>query len=429
MQILCLGLSHHTAPVEMRERLSYSPSALQAALARFGCGRDARPAGITELVILSTCNRLELYAVAPEASAEEQPYSHLFAFVAETKGLSVSELAGTLYQLADRQAVEHLCRVAAGLDSMILGEPQILGQVAEAFQAARGQGAAGPVLSALFRTAIRTGKRARTETAISHNSVSVSAVAVKRAASAVGDLQAAHALVLGAGEMAELTVEALRARGTGHITVVNRTHERAADLAARWGAEALVFEQLPQALAQADIVITSTGAPHIIVKPDMVQAAQAFRPHRPLVFIDIAVPRDVDPDVRQIPNVHYYDIDDLETSLNGALAERQLEIPRVEALVAEEVAAFGEWLRGLDMAALIAALRAKAEALRRAEVEKTLSHLTRLDDTERQRIEALAEALVNKLLHAPTRRLKAGAGNGHAAEYAAAARYLFELDS
>ena len=435
MHILCLGLSHHTAPVELRERLAYSHAALQAALARCGCGRDAHPQGVAELVILSTCNRLELYAAVSglRGSAEEAEESVLFSpllsFIAETRSLPVAEFEAHLYHHEGREAVEHLCRVAAGLDSMILGEPQVLGQVTEAYQAALGQGAIGPVLSVLFRTAIHAGKRARTETAISRNPSTVGSVAVKLAGAVVGDLASAHVLILGAGEMAELAVEALRARGASRIAVVSRTHDRAVQLAQRWGAQSLTFEQLVDALAAADIVIASTTAPHVLVTPDLAHAAIAHRPERPLIFIDIAVPRNVDPDVSRLSNVHCYDIDDLQSRLNGALAEREREIPRVEALVAEEASAFMNWLRGLDIAALIAELRVRADTLRRAEVEKTLRHLPRLDEMERQRIETLTESLVNKLLHAPTLRLKAEVGNGHAAEYAAAARYLFALDS
>ena len=435
MQIICLGLSHHTAPVELRERLAYSHAALQAALARCGCGRDAHLQGVAELVILSTCNRLELYAAVSglRGSAEEAEESVLFSpllsFIAETRSLPVAEFEAHLYHHEGREAVEHLCRVAAGLDSMILGEPQVLGQVTEAYQAALGHGAIGPVLSVLFRTAIHAGKRARTETAISRNPSTVGSVAVKLAGAVVGDLASAHVLILGAGEMAELAVEALRARGASRIAVVSRTHDRAVQLAQRWGAQSLTFEQLVDALAAADIVIASTTAPHVLVTPDLARAAIAHRPERPLIFIDIAVPRNVDPDVSRLSNVHCYDIDDLQSRLNGALAEREREIPRVEALVAEEASAFMNWLRGLDIASLVAELRAKADALRRAEVEKTLRHLPRLDEMERQRIETLTESLVNKLLHAPTLRLKAEVGNGHAAEYAAAARYLFALDS
>lgn len=422
MQILCVGLSHHATPLDVRERLHYSPTALKAALARFGCGHHCRPADLLELAILSTCNRLELYAVA-----HADRFEPLIDFVAETTGVPRPEFEPYLYRHLNAEAVRHLNRVAAGLDSMILGEPQILGQVTEAYELGLSQRAVGAVLSALLRAAIHTGKRARTETAISRNPASVSSVAAQLAESVVHDLKAAQVVVLGAGEMAELAVEALRKRQATHLTVINRTHERAAQLADRWQARALTFEQLLPALLEADVVITSTGAPHILIKPPLVQDVMAQRPDRPLIFIDIAVPRDVDPDVNRLPNVRCYDIDQLEARVNGSLAERQQAVPHVEAIVADETENFMTWLHGLDIAPVIAGLRAKADAIRRAEVDKTLRHLKDLSDADKRRIEALSEALVSKLLHDPTLRLKAEANNGHAAEYAAAIRHLFAL--
>jgi glutamyl-tRNA reductase len=422
MQILCVGLSHHTASVELRERLHYSPAALKTALSRLGCDHASRPTGLIELVILSTCNRLELYAVS-----HTDRFEPLMDFLAETTGIARAEFEAHLYRYRDEQAAAHLTRVAAGLDSLILGEPQILGQVTEAYEAGLGQGSIGPVLSALMRSAIHAGKRARTETTISRNPASISSVAAHLAESVVHDLSGAQIIIVGAGEMAELAVEALRKRHAASITVVNRTHDRAAQLAARWNARALTFEQLHMALVAADIVITSTGAPHILIKSPLVQDVIAHRPDRPLVFIDIAVPRDVDPDVGQLPNVHCYDIDRLEERVSGSLAERQQAVPRVEAIVAEETDRFMSWFHGLDIAPVIASLRAKADAIRRAEVDKTLRHLSHLDEADRRRIEALAESLVSKLLHDPTLRLKAEAGNGHAALYADAVRHLFAL--
>jgi glutamyl-tRNA reductase len=321
-----------------------------------------------------------------------------------------------------------LGRVAAGLESMILGEPEILGQVAEAYSVALRQGAAGSVLSALFRAAIHAGKRARAETGISRNAATISSVAVKMAEEVVGPLAERQVLVVGAGQMAESAVEALRNRGASQITVVNRTRTRAVQLAKRWGARALTFEQLGEALAAADIALTSTGAPHFVITAELAQAALAARPARPLVLIDIAVPRDVDPEVRRLPNTHYYDIDDIQAHLNGALAERQQEVPRVEAIVAEETRDFLDWFGTLEIAPLIVDLRAKAEAIRRAEVEKTLRRLPQLGEAERRLVETMTAALVNKLLHDPTQRLKAAASSGYPAEYAAAARYLFALD-
>lgn len=424
MKIICIGLSHHTAPIELRERLTYSTEALKAALARCGCGNDTQSTNLTELAILSTCNRLEVYATGHADRSDA-----LIEFVSETTGIPASEFVPHLYEFTDAEAAEHLGRVASGLDSMILGEPQILGQVTEAYELALSQQSIGPVLSALFRYAIHTGKRARTETAISRNPATISSIAVKLAESIVPDLATAHIAIVGAGEMAELAVEAVRNRGAQNIVVINRTYDRAMQLASRWQASALTYERLPEALIDADIVITSTGAPHIVIKPPMAETAMAHRPDRPLVIIDIAVPRDVDPEVNRIPNVHCFDIDDLESRLNGSIAERRQEVPRVEAIVAEESAEFMAWFHSLDIISLIADLRHKADVIRRAEIEKTFRHMQNLDENDRRRIEALSESLVNKLLHDPTLRLKAEAGNGHAAEYAAAVRHLFALNT
>lgn len=422
MSILCLSLSHRTAPVAVRERLAYSPDQLPAVLARFGCGRAAAAPGFLEGVVLSTCNRLEVYAVAPAAD-----FAGLAAFVAETAGVPRALFEPYLERYQDEAAVTHLFRVAAGLESLVLGEPQILGQVAGAYEAARQAGAAGPLLAGLFQAALRAGKRAHAETGISRNPASLSSVAVKLAEQTLGDLRAAHVAILGAGEMAELAVEALRGRGAGRVTVINRTLAHAADLAARWAARPLALEQLAEALAEADVLIASTAAPHVLITPRQLAALPERRAARPLLFIDIAVPRNIDPAVAGLPGVHYVDIDGLHDRLNGARAEREREAPHVEAIVAQETAAFADWLRGLEIAPLLADLRAKAETIRRAEVEKTLRRWPELDDAERRRIETLTEALVNKLLHEPTLRLRAEATHGHAAEYASVVRQLFAL--
>jgi len=432
MTVLCLGLSHHTAPVELRERLSFSHEALKAALSRFGCVADARPESISELIILSTCNRLELYACVQETASSDiratsDPVKSLLDFLVATCGVPATEFESHLYHHTGIEAGRHICRVAAGLDSMILGEPQILGQVIEAYETALGQRAAGSILPAQFRTAIRAGKRARTETAISRNPASISAVAIHLAEPIVGDLAARRVLVIGAGEMGELAVEALRARGVQQIAVVNRTHQRAAELAQRWGGQAFNFEHLAEAVGRADIVITSTGARHTIIHPNLVRQVMFSRAARPLVFIDIAVPRDVDPAVKDIPGVHVFDIDDLHSRLEGSLADRHNEIPRVEAIIEQEVAGFETWLRGVEVMSVIADLRQKAEAIRQRELERTLHHLPDLDPQTREHIQHLSRSLVNKLLHDPTLRLRAEAQNGHAAEYAATVRYLFGL--
>jgi glutamyl-tRNA reductase len=426
MKILCLGLSHRTTPVELRERLSFSDATLRAVLARFGCGQGARPDHLSELVVLSTCNRLELYACASHSPADD-PVHALLDFLAEVHGVRLAEFEHHLYRYIGVEAARHLCRVAAGLDSMILGEPQVLGQVTEAYERALGQHTVGRVLSALFRTAIRAGKRARTETAISRNPASASSVAIRLAEQVVGKLVDRQALVIGAGEMGELVLEALRVRGVRHIAIVNRTQQRATELANRWGGQAYGFEQMADSLVQADIVITSTGAPHTIIGPALLRDVMAQRPQRPLVFMDIAVPRDVDPAVKEIPGVHVFDIDDLHSRLDGSIAERQSEIPLVEAIVEQEVANFEAWLRGVEVMPVIADLRQKAEAIRQSEIERTLRHLPDLDPQIREHIQHLSRSLVNKLLHEPTVHLRAEAGNGHAAEYAETVRQLFGL--
>ncbi len=422
MHIICLGLNHQTAPIELRERLTFSPTALKAALARWGCGDEARPAGTVEGVILSTCNRLEVYALAHDMNAA----GALRAFLAEARHLP-PDLPLPFYTHTDEAAVQHLFRVAAGLDSMIVGEPQILGQALAAYEAAQGQGAAGPVLAALFRRAVHTGKRARAETAISHSAATVGSVAVSLAEQVLGKLSNAIVLVLGAGEMGQLAAHALIARGARAPIVVNRSREHAHELAQTWGGEALPFERLEEALACADIVIAATAAPHIIVHAPMIEAALSARRGRPLFIIDIAVPRNVDPSAGQLPGVHLYNIDDLQAVVEDHLNGRRREVPRVEAIVAEEVAAFMAWFRALEVIPIITELRRRSEEIRRAEVARALRRLGNVSERERQVIEAMSQSLVNKLLHPPTERLKVEAGNGQAALYAAVARALFDL--
>jgi glutamyl-tRNA reductase len=283
------------------------------------------------------------------------------------------------------------------------------------------------VLSRLFQTAIRAGKRARTETRISHNQVSIASLAAKLSEELIPALQDAEIVILGAGEMAELSVEAMRKRKASAILVVNRTQERARSLADRWQAESDTFENLAVALSRADVLVSSTGAPHLMISSSMVSKAMTVRPDRPLLLIDLAVPRDIDPQVAQIPNVHLYDIDGLNANLERSLNERAKEIPQVQAILAEESGAFSEFLQSLDMRPLIVDLRQQAETLRQMELEKTLRRLPNLTDDERQRIEALTLSLVNKMLHSPTLRLREEANCPHAPQYAAVARTLFGL--
>jgi glutamyl-tRNA reductase len=419
MHILCLGLNHQTTPLGLRERLVFSEDAIRAALSRLGCG--AGIGSLAEMVILSTCNRIEIYATSSRKS-----FAELEAFLSDAHGIPANDLHPHLYRYTDAKAVRHLLNVAAGLDSLVLGEPQILGQVTRALELARGIGTVGPLLTRLFQSTIHAGKRARTETAISRNPASVSSLAASAAEKAIGNLKTASVVVLGAGEMAELTVEALRKRGVERIRVINRTLERAHDLAQRWGAESATFESLEKNLMEADILIASTGAPLTLVSAEMVRSAMAGR-KRALVLIDIAVPRNIDAACGEVPGVRLYDMDNLNATLETSLAERAAEVPRVEAILAEEAAKFLDFLDSLDMLPLITDIRQQAETIRRAELDKTLRRLPELTDSERARIEALTMALVKKLLDSPTNRLRTEASCPHAPEYATVARTLFGL--
>ena len=422
MHIHCVGLNHATAGLDLRETLAFSAEQIQAALARLGCGEGFD--GIREMVILSTCNRVEVYAVLSHTHSEV-----LLDFLAETRGVSLDALQRHTYRRTGLEAARHLFRVAAGLDSLVIGEPQILGQVTRALELARGQNAAGALLNRLFQSAIHAGKRARTETRISHNPASVASLAAAQAVQTVGAPQEAQVVVLGAGEMAELAVEALRKRGARRFLVVNRTLDRARPLAERWGAEITTFEHLEEALLRADILISSTGAPHTLIHAETVRTIMTRRPERPLVMIDIAVPRDVDPAAGGVPAVRLYDMDSLNQQLHHSLEERRREVPQVEAILEEELHTFDEYLRSLDMLPLIADLSAYAEQIRRAELEKTLRRLPNLNDAERVRLEKMTQALVKKLLAPAIQRLRAEAACAHAPEYATVARTLFSLDT
>jgi glutamyl-tRNA reductase len=420
MHIFCLGLNHNTAPISLREKLALDENVVRIALARVACGHIALP--FTDLVILSTCNRVELYA------ASGQPvFAELEAFLSAVTGVPVQQFSSHLYRFQNMEAVHHLFEVAAGLNSLVIGEPQILGQVTRALELARGQNTAGSILNRLFQAAIHVGKRTRTETAISRNPASVSSLAASLSERVVHKISEAQIVILGAGEMAELAVEALRKRGAQKILVVNRTLERAQDLVRRWDAQATTFENMLAALGSADILISSTGAPHTLISLQMVEDAMKQRIDRPLVLIDIAVPRDIDPDVASHPYVTLYDIDNLNAKLEHSLSGRMAEVPQVKTILEEELELFGEYWRSLDMLPLIADIRQNAEAIRQTELEKTLRRLPNLTEAERNHIEAMTQALVKKLLHAPTNCLRAEAATPRASEFAAIARTLFNL--
>jgi glutamyl-tRNA reductase len=432
MPLLCVGLSHHTTPVHLRERLDFTPEQLTAVL------QTTSHSPLDELAIISTCNRVELYA-AYQTEQVADPAALLIDLLAETHRLAAETFTAYLYQYRDTAVMHHLCRVAAGLDSLVIGEPQILGQVTAAFTEAQTHKAIGPLLTALFQAAIRCGKRARSETRIGHKPVSVSSMAVRLAESLVGDLSQARVLVLGAGEMSQLVLKALRQRHVSQVAVINRTYTRAQELASHWGGHAYPWSRLAEQLALADLVITSTAAPETVIdtavlQPILQQRAKETRlfekspPAANLLLIDIAVPRDVAPDVSALPGVHCYDIDDLRQQVEVALQTRAKEVPQVEAIIEAEVGLLQQQLRQLEVRPVITDLRLKAEAIRQHELERTRRFLGDMDPDDWQRIERLTQSLVNKLLHEPTLCLRAEAGNGRADEFADTVRHLFALE-
>ena len=425
-RVMCVGVSFRTAPIEVRERIALTPFAVSATLARVGCQHEAVPRSLDELAIVSTCNRLEFYAASVTA-----PLETLVDLFRESTGMTEEEADRYLYRYTDNDAVQHLARVSAGLESLVLGEPQILGQVSEAFSQAIAHGSCHAVLTTVFRGAIKAGRRARVETAINRSPATVSSVAVKLAADAIERLESATVVLVGAGEMAELAALALTQRGVTDVRIVSRTREHAAALAHRVNGKTLAFEELERAVAAADIVISSTAAPHVIITRDMVLHAMRGRESRPLFLVDIALPRDIDAAVSSIPNVYVHDIDGLQRHVESNLAERESEIPDVERIVNEETVACIEALEQLAIVPLITDLRTHADEIRKRALATALKTLGHLSEKDQRRIEAFSEALLNKLLHEPTSRLRreAGTGGGRAAEYASTVRDLFGLAS
>lgn len=423
MRLFYIGLNHRTAPVEIRECLAMSPAETSRLLRALPSGA-CTGSPLAEVTILSTCNRFEAYGVADDC---DQAAAYLLETLSAMRQIPASALSPCLCYAADKHAVAHLCAVASGLDSMVLGEPQILGQAVEAYQAALDAGAAGPVLAALFRKAIECGKRARTETAISEHAASISHAAVELSKQIFGSLHERHVLLVGAGEMAELAARNLADNGAGHIAVVNRSRERGESLAEQFNGTAYGWQELGSALFSADIVICSAAAPHVIIRTDTVQNVMVLRQGRPLFLIDIAVPRNIQAEVGQLPDVHLYDIDDLHVVVEENLALRKQEIPKVEVIVQQSTEQFLTWLRGRNVASTIQDLRQMAEHICEEESSRTLRRLGALGEREQQMVRAMASAVANKLLHLPTVKLKAFASEGSGYMYVDTLRNLFDL--
>jgi glutamyl-tRNA reductase len=395
MRLSAVGISHHVAPVELRERVAL-PLDDATALAR----------SVGDAVCLSTCNRTEIYLAG---DGEERALAAL-------ERLAVEQLDSVVYRLHDDAAATHLFRVAAGLDSLVPGEGEILGQVRDAYEAAR----PGPLLDRVFRQALQVGKRVRTDTAIGESPASVSSAAAALAQQVFGDLDGRRVLCVGAGRIGELAAANLASRGATIAFVANRSPDAAAELAARFGAIALSLDELPERLGEVDVVLASTSAPGVVVRASHVPQ----RRRSPLFFIDIAVPRDVDPAVHELEGCYLYDIDDLEAVVAETLAGRRVEAARAEQLVADEAERFRVWQASLDVVPAIASLRARAEEIRVAELAK----LGRLPEHERRTVESVTAQILNKLLHLPTVRMKQAAAAAEGAAYADAVRHLFGLE-
>ena len=412
--VTCVGLNHRTAPVEEREKVSFSADDLPDALNRLH-------GELGSAVVISTCNRTELYATTAGGAHEA---NRLLDALAACKGTVLHPRL--TYFLSHDEAVRHLFRVAAGIDSMVLGESQILGQVRDAMSAATLAGSLNGVLSRLCHSALRVGKRARSQTNIGRYAVSVSSAAVALARQTVGTLEGKTVLVISAGSTGELAASSLAESGAERILVTNRTPQRAAALAHKIGGKTVPFSRLPNALAESDIVISGTGAGEFILRPETVAAAAANRNGNDLLLLDVAVPRDIDPAVRELSGVRLFDIDDIEAVSRANLRGRRREVLRVEAHVEDEVEDFMNWWRSLDVVPVIAALRERAEEIRGRELERTLRRLPGLDDEQRERIEAMTRAIVKKMLDNPIARLKDGVDTGL---YIEALEDLFEVRS
>ena len=421
MSVVVVGLNHRTVPLEVLERMTVNDARLPKALADL-TSRD----NVVEAVVLSTCMRTEIYIVADRFHGAVQDVRN---FLSELSFAPPEEFADHLYSFYEDAAVSHLFKVAAGLDSAVLGESEILGQVRWAWERAGEEGAAGPVLSALFRHAVEVGKRARSETAIARGVTSVSQAAVAMAAQELGSLTGRRIMVLGAGDMGEgLAVALSRSPGVAEVLVVNRTRAHAVALAKRVGGRSIDFGSLAAALEEeVDVLLTSTGSAAVLIERADLIAIMAARKGRPLLVVDIAVPRDVDPAGRNVPGVTLLDMDDLRAFAEAGVAERRKEISKVQQIIAEEVERYGAAATARGAAPLIVAMRTWAESVREGELERTSARLSGLDERQREAVEQVTKSIVAKLLHSPTVAVKDSAGTQRGDRLAEALRVLFDL--
>jgi glutamyl-tRNA reductase len=421
-ELLALGVSHKTAPLALRERLALTEGQATGVLSELRAGDP-----VAEAAALSTCNRTELYMVVSDPVEAE---SLALAALARQAGIRPTELIESLSSYRAGAASQHLFSVAAGLDSMILGEAEIQGQVKRAYELALVEGATGPILNRLFRGALAAGKRVRTETRIGEGGTSVPSAAVELAQrSLAGDLGSRRVLLIGAGEGAELTARALAAKGVEAVFVANRRYDRAIGLASRFGGRAVRFEELPAQLEQADIIVSSTNSPHHIIEREELELMMAGRAGRPLLLIDLAVPRDIDPACLEVEGVSIHDVDDVQTVAERNAGGRQAESRRAERIVASELNRFQHWLDSLEVLPTVAAMRGRADRIVAGVLEENAGRWRDLGAEDRERVAAMARAIASRILHEPTLRLKRAADGEDAYLQIAIVRSLFGLDA
>lgn len=425
LHIVVCGISHKTAPIEIREKLAFTSDQVKTGLrelvSHFGGNHDTIP---FEGVILSTCNRTELYVAVEDAEAVRATALRLFE---DLVGFPAESFVKHCYLAIDEDAVSHLFSVAASIDSLVVGESQIQGQVRNAFELAAAEGTTGSILSRLFRQAIRSGKRARTETRIGESAVSVSSVAVELSKSIFGELGSCKALLVGAGETSELAAKSLIENGVAGLIVANRTPERAMRIAENLGGEGVGLDRVARALCTVDIAISSTDAPSYVIDANMVRNAVHLRHGKPLFMIDLAVPRDIDPAVQRIDHVYLYNIDDLTAVVQANTRKRQREVVKVQAIVREEVVDFMAWMETLHVVPTIVSLQERAESIRQHELGKAFRKMSDLSTRDQNIIAALTSRIVNKLLHDPIVCLKKHAEDTGSHVYLEVSRELFGL--
>ncbi len=420
MKICLIGLSHKTAPVEVREKIAFSsPQKLEEGLMSL-----KKIDQIKEVIILSTCNRVEIYLVINDSSDWKES---IIGFFSQYQGLKREEFEGHLYFKEGEDAIRHIFRVACGLDSMVLGEPQITGQLKEAYGIAAAKNTTGFYMNKLMHTTFSVAKRVRTETKIGSFAVSISFAAVELAKKIFENLEGKKAMLIGAGEMAELAARHLISNGVSKIIVANRTYERACILASDFNGEACSFEDFPQKLKEVDIVISSTGAPNFIITVDKIKDAIKARKNNPMFLIDIAVPRDIDPKVNELDNCYLYDIDDLQNVVDENLKERQKEAAKAEDIVNIEVMEFKNWVKSLEVKPVIVELRKSVEKIKQEELIEARKKLAHLQEKDFKTIEAMLNAVVNKILHKPTSFLREVTSSENNHIYLDAVREMFDL--